>query len=142
VSGGKAGCHFVSTRPGAASFEQDARIVSPAGGSINPRKNHIHGTVTKGANDERRHPCFLLLSFLTYNVLRDNNTVLQGYNNAITIHFVTNTHFTNLLAPCRSGVPRTLPGGSSEVNRFKSSRQPVARRGVMISQPHRTINLR
>jgi hypothetical protein len=32
-------------------------------------------------------------------------------------------------------------GGSSEVNRFKSSRQPVAQRGVMISQLHRTINL-
>jgi hypothetical protein len=71
-----------------------------------------------------------LVSF-SYHIFNIQCTSEQQYrftrqNNAITIHLVTNIHFTNPLATCRSGVPRTLLGGSSEVNCFKSSRQPVA----------------
>jgi hypothetical protein len=50
---------------------------------------------------------------------------IRFYKDTI-VHFVTNTHFTSSMATCRSGVPRTLPGGSSEVDCFKSSRQSVA----------------
>jgi hypothetical protein len=38
---------------------------------------------------------FVLITFSTYNVLRNNNTTLQGKNNAVTMHIVSNAKFTN-----------------------------------------------
>jgi hypothetical protein len=92
----------------------------------------------KGTNNGHRHPCFS-----SYHVLNIQCASVQlcditlWYNNTITIHFLTSIHFTSQLASRRPNVPRTLPGGgggSSEVNRFKSSRQPMARRGATTSQ--------
>jgi hypothetical protein len=57
---------------------------------------------------------------------------IQFYKDTI-VHLVTNTRFTSSLATCRSGVPRTLPGGSSEVDCSKSLRQSVAPPNVQSS---------
>jgi hypothetical protein len=66
----------------------------------------------KSTVDGHRYPCFL-----SYHILNIQCTSVQQYSftlrhrNTITIHFITNIHFTSPLAPPRSNVPRTLPGG-------------------------------
>jgi hypothetical protein len=81
ASGGKAQRHFVSTRPGTASIEQDAMIVSPAGGSITPTKNHVDGAEMKDTNDGHRHLYFPLSSHFEYTMYF--STTIQFYNDTI-----------------------------------------------------------
>jgi hypothetical protein len=67
--------HSVSTRPEIASFEQDARIVLPVGGSITPRENHVDGAKMKDTNDGHRH-----LRFLSHHILNIQCTSVQQYS--------------------------------------------------------------
>jgi hypothetical protein len=112
ASRGEAWCRFFSTYSRAVSIEQDVKVTLTAGGSINPRESNTDGAIPKRAKDGAQTTSFLsLITFSTYNVLRDNNTTLQGKNNAITIHLVTDTQFTNPQATIRSGRAANTSGG-------------------------------
>jgi hypothetical protein len=119
-------------------------IASLAGGSITLTKNNVDGAEIKDTNDGHRHLCFPLSSHFEYTMYF--GTTIQFYNDTImqSQYISSQTHtlqirWRRVTPVCREHFRGG--GGSSEVNRFKSSRQPIARRGVTISQPHQTINL-
>jgi hypothetical protein len=108
-------------------------VMSPAGGNATPRKIHNDGAERKYKNEGDKWwsqtPSFSPYHILNIQcILVQQSSITLWHNNTFTMYFFTRTHYTNGLTPRRPSMPRTRPGGSSEVNHFKSSRHHLAQR--------------
>jgi hypothetical protein len=90
---------------------------------------------TKGTNCGHRHLRFPPIIFRIYNVFRYNNLVLH-FDTAIQSQCISSHAHTIQIVWSRAAPAyrEHFRGGSSEVNRFKSSRHHMARRETTTSQ--------
>jgi hypothetical protein len=116
-------------------------------GNATLRKIHDDNAKRKCRNEGDKWwlqaPSFFFLSYFQYTVYFGTTiqyyTSTQQYNHNVFLH--THTLYKSVgVAPPQHAA--NTSGGSSEVNRFKSSRHHMVRRGATTSQRLRAINPR